>query len=350
MLKIILDCERMKYPHTGLFHFCHQLGLSLKELTINTETEITYYIPEKEKVRFGNESAVMVQNAMHKFLMPSLKGYQIWHSTFQGTNYFPASQKIKKVLTVHDLNFMYDENKSLNKKNRALRKLEQKIKMADAVVTISNFVLNDLKQHIAFDYTKAHVIYNGCNFSEYSQPKAPQHSPLSPFLYTIGTITEKKNFHVLPALLKTFDGLLIISGITQNEAYKEKIIKEARRHHVEDRLVFTGPITEGEKMWYMQHCEAFVFPSISEGFGLPVVEAMYLGTPVILSRYTSLPEIGGDAAFYFDSFEPEVIGGVLINCLSQNKRSILKTDLINRANQFNWKDASIQYLKLYNSL
>lgn len=350
MLKIILDCERMKYPHTGLYHFCHQLGISLKELSHNTQTEITFYTPEKEKEVFGKDADVIIQKSRHKFLLPSLKSFQIWHSTFQGTNYFPLSQKIRKVLTVHDLNFMYDENKSLDKKKRALRKLEDKINQADAVVAISNFVLNDLKQFIPFDYKKSHVIYNGCNFSESSISKAPQIKPDMPFLYTIGTITEKKNFHVLPALLKNFDGLLIISGITQNQTYKEKILQEARRHNVEDRLLFTGPVSEGEKMWYMQHCDAFLFPSLSEGFGLPVVEAMYLGTPVILSRLTSLPEIGGKDAYYFDDFEPAHMQNILENCLNVDSKLAIAEKMKNKASHFNWKNAADEYLSLYTKL
>lgn len=349
-MKIIFDCERMKYPHTGLYHFCHHLGNALKEEIQKENGEICFYVPETAKEDFGLNASVIIQKSIHKFWHPSTAGFQIWHSTFQGTNYFPTSKKIKKVLTVHDLNFLYNEKKSVQKKERELKKLQQKLDQADAIVAISNFVLNDMKAHLTFNHKKSSVIYNGCNFSDISKSQAPLITPTRPYLYTIGTITEKKNFHVLPALLKSFDGALIISGITQSNDYKQKIIDEAKKHGVQDRVLFTGSVSEEEKMWYMENCELFVFPSLAEGFGLPVVEAMYLGTPVLLSRHTSLPEIGGDVASYFDSFEPEEMGSTLKKVFSQ-RSSAEKTaeKLISQAKLFSWQQAANSYIHLYNS-
>ena len=346
--KIILDCERMKYPFTGLYSFCHHLGTALKKL--DDKKVLTFYLPNKEKDIFGVDSNVIIQHSLHKFLMPSLRGYEIWHSTFQGTSYFPSSRKIKKILTVHDLNFLYDENKSPQKKSKELKKLQNKINNSDAVVAISKFVLNDLKNHLRIEDAKSHVIYNGCNFDSSSMSVQPSFVPDVPFLYTIGTITAKKNFHVLPALLQTYEGVLVISGITQSEEYKEKIIQEARKYHAENRLIFTGPVTEEEKKWYMQNCEVFVFPSLAEGFGLPVVEAMYLGKPLLLSNRTSLPEIGGDLASYFEGFDPKEMQSALANCFKKNNEAQLSEKLKERAKLFDWKNSATLYLSLYNQI
>jgi glycosyltransferase involved in cell wall biosynthesis len=340
----------MKYPHTGLFHFCHHLGTALKQEVERLDGEICFYIPESARNQFGPNANVIIQKSLHKFMHPSMAGYQIWHSTYQGTNYFPRSKKIKKVITVHDLNFLYNDNKSVQKKERELEKLQRKLDQADAIVAISNFALNDMKAHLSFDHKKSTVIYNGCNFSENSKSQAPLIKPTRPFLYTIGTITEKKNFHVLPALLKTFDGVLIISGITQSSEYKQKIMDEAKKHGVQERVLFTGSVSEEEKMWYMENCELFVFPSLAEGFGLPVVEAMYLGTPVLLSRHTSLPEIGGDVANYFDSFEPEEMGSVLNLCFQRKQDSSHKLMLRERSLFFNWQNVSKEYYSIYKGI
>ena len=171
-----------------------------------------------------------------------------------------------------------------------------------------------------------------------------------PFLYTIGTIAEKKNFHVLPALLVHNNYLLIISGITQSQTYKDKIIATAKSFGVADRVVFTGAISEAEKYWYYQHCKAFVFPSLAEGFGLPVIEAMHFGKPVILSTHTSLPEVGGEHAYYFQNFEPASMQQTLLNSLAhyqqQNSQALIKV----WANTFTWQEAAIQYLNIYRSL
>lgn len=204
--------------------------------------------------------------------------------------------------------------------------------------------MDDLQKHLNISNIFSQVIYNGCNFDTNSVIDPPLILPHKPFLYTIGTITEKKNFHVLPALLQKFDGLLIISGITQNPLYRSKIFSEAQRFNVEDRILFTDEISEAEKFWYMQHCEAFVFPSLAEGFGLPVVEAMSLGTPVILSKATSLPEIGGDAAFYFDDFEPDNMQNVLERCMQfLHQKEKIKL----RAANFDWKISANQYFDVY---
>ena len=98
-----------------------------------------------------------------------------------------------------------------------------------------------------------------------------------------------------------------------------------------------------------ENCKAFVFPSLSEGFGLPVVEAMHFGKPVILSKLTSLPEIGGDEATYLDNFLPEEIANKIEisinNDTSENQESLRK-----RASLFSWEKAAEQYLEIYNTI
>jgi glycosyltransferase involved in cell wall biosynthesis len=185
---------------------------------------------------------------------------------------------------------------------------------------------------------------------EIKEPVAPLAAPQVPFFFTIGTITEKKNFHVLPALLAGTDGILIIAGITQSEAYKQKIIQEAVKHQVEKRVIFTGPITENDKQWYLKNCEAFVFPSLTEGFGLPVVEAMFFGKPIFLSTYTSLPEIGGSVAYYFGSFAKDDMQQTIQQGLLHYHSTGASESIKARALIFSWKEAALKYLEVYRSL
>jgi glycosyltransferase involved in cell wall biosynthesis len=175
---------------------------------------------------------------------------------------------------------MHNTNKTDKKKKKFLHEVEKKIKRASHVTFISSFTKEDVQQYIDLTNKPATVIYNGCNIEAINDLKEPLTAPQTPFLFTIGTITDKKNFHVLPVLLAGNDRLLIIAGITQSEAYKQLIIQEAIKYKVEKRVIFTGPITENDKQWYLKNCEAFVFPSLTEGFGLPVVEAMYFGKPI----------------------------------------------------------------------
>lgn len=348
--QILLDCERMKYAHTGLYYYCLYLAQSLEKVIDNDVESLNYYLPANAENILGNKNSQLKQNSLHKFLLPSLKRYDLWHSTYQGTNYFPFKQKIPVVLTIHDLNFMHDDKKSSEKKKKYLKQLESKIKRADCITTISRFTLHDLEQHIYIHNKPITVIYNGCNIREIETLQQPAILPATPFLFTIGTIVEKKNFHVLPALLADNNRQLIIAGITLSEAYKQKIIEEATKWKAADRVIFTGPVSENDKQWYLKNCEAFVFPSLAEGFGLPVVEAMYFGRPVVISNLSSLPEIGGDAAYYFTSFDPEEMNKVLNDSL-QNYHVTNPADKIRqRAKLFNWLQSAKQYLQVYRTL
>ncbi len=349
--QVVLDCERMKYHNTGLYHYCLQLGLAIKR-NLNKEKEtLKIYVRAPEAVDFGPGFSFIKQHHLHKFFMPFTKTADVWHCTYQGSNYFPFRKKLPVVLTIHDLNFLYDEHKSSSKQLKYLKKLGKKIKHAHHIVTISNFVLEDVKKHFDVKNKSCSVIYNGCNISDMVIEDLPEtQKPSAPFLYTIGTVIDKKNFHVLPPLLVNNKKLLFISGIIQSEKYKEKIIDIAKKHQVEDRVIFTGPVTENEKYWYMQNCEAFLFPSLAEGFGLPVIEAMYFGKPVILSTHTSLPEIGGNEAYYFKNFEPESMRQILEDSLEHYTATSAADKIKSRAAVFNWDKAANEYLAVYRKL
>lgn len=348
--QILLDCERMKYAHTGLYYYCLHLAQSLEKALDTDRETLYYYLPANAKGVLDEKKNYIKQHSLHKFLLPSIKRFDLWHSTYQGTNYFPFKRKISVVLTIHDLNFMHDPKKSAEKKKEYLKQLELKIKRADHITTISRFTLHDLEQYIDIRDKPVTVIYNGCNISEIGALQKPAVSPSAPFLFTIGTIVEKKNFHVLPALLANNNRQLIIAGITQNEAYKQQIIDEAKKWKAADRLIFTGPVNENDKQWYLKNCEAFVFPSLAEGFGLPVVEAMYFGKPVVISNLSSLPEIGGNAAYYFSGFDPMEMNKVLNDSLQNYYTTNPAEKIMQRAAMFNWSLSAQQYLQVYRTL
>ena len=346
---VLIDFERMKYPHTGLFHFCLHLGKNLSKYKKENQ-DLFFYLPKKLNGHFGNNVHYVNQHFFHKIFFPSQSKYKIWHAAQQGTEYFPFGAKCKKVLTIHDINFMYDVNKSDQKKATYLTDLTRKINESDVIVAISNFVMQDVLKHIFISPEKRRVVYNGCNIIELENIVAPYNAPTTQFLYSIGVIAEKKNFHVLPALLKNNELQLIISGIVENEQYKNRIIEEAKKYGVESRVIFTGPVSENDKQWYYKNCTAFVFPSLSEGFGLPVIEAMYFGKPAILSSTSSLPEVGGEYAYYFNNFEPEDMEKVLKESLLHYNTTHPSTLIKKWANSFSWEKAAKEYLEIYDSL
>jgi glycosyltransferase involved in cell wall biosynthesis len=165
-------------------------------------------------------------------------------------------------------------------------------------------------------------------------------------LFSIGQFHSRKNFHVLPSLLVGNDYELVIAGLN-DFAYKDKVIKVAKDFRVADRLKLIGPVNEGEKFWYYKNCLSFIFPSIGEGFGLPVLEAMYFGKPVFLSRFTSLPEVGGNVAYYFDNFDPACMKQIFDKGMQHYKCNHPQERIIERAKMFTWERAAGEYINVY---
>jgi glycosyltransferase involved in cell wall biosynthesis len=341
----------MKYPYTGLFAFCEQLSMALVRNQSLSKGEISFYVPEKQVGFAGNQIQYHIQQSWHKFFNPIHGKSDLWHGTYQGSRYFPSNNKIKKVLTIHDLNFLVEQKKSEAKQKKLLDKVKRQVEHADHITAISQFTLDFISRHIDLSHKPVDVIYNGCHIDlERDIPQKPGFiTDDKPFLFSIGTIAEKKNFHVLVPLLKGNDYKLIVAGIYQQSTYVEKIKEEAKKHGVSDRVILPSSVTTNEKWWLMKDCTAFVFPSIAEGFGIPVVEAMYFEKPLLLSTHTCLPEIGGDAAYYFDDFNPENMQQKLNETLHDFSISDeKKLKMRERKNLFNWNHSAVRYIEIYN--
>jgi glycosyltransferase involved in cell wall biosynthesis len=179
----------------------------------------------------------------------------------------------------------------------------------------------------------------------------PRFRPIRPFIFSLGTVLPKKNFHVLPGLLGggSNDYELVIAGILDPD-YEKIIRAEASRHGVQDRVHLVGPVSEEEKSWYFRNCRAFAFPSRAEGFGIPVVEAMYYGKPVFLSDQVSLPEIGGSEAYYFTDFDPAAMREVFNRGMTDYQTQGRAEQIRQRALRFNWDQAARDYLGIYRKL
>jgi glycosyltransferase involved in cell wall biosynthesis len=347
-MEVILDCERMKHPYTGLFEYCHQLGLALLHTKEEQDT-IDIYIQKQNQHYFPADINFFTQRSIHKFIFPRIDSkFDIWHATHQTSSYLPPkNRKIKRVLTIHDLNFFYEE-KSTAKKAQFLKMHQRNIDNADHIVAISEFTKNDVLNHLSVNKPIT-VIYNGCNVDVFPEYENPNYKPAKPFLFALGTINAKKNFHVLPSLLQNHDLELIIAG-NKDQSYIEKIIEEARKYHVEHQIKIVGGITKEDKYWYYKNCEAFLFPSKAEGFGIPVIEAMSFGKPVFLSMATCLPEIAGEYAYYFKNFDPEHMQQIFQLGMQDYKDRQPAQSIINHAKKYSWETSAKAYWQIYKSL
>ena len=337
----------MKHLNTGMYSFGDSLGKEIIRQNIEADAfDLSVYMARKQRAHFGPGVGHVNHRKFHKIFFPFRRKFDLVHFTDQCCR-LPA-QRVggRKILTIHDMNQVHEFKGDGKKIDAYLGKLKSRIDACDRIVTISNFVAANIAEHFPDTIGKLSVIYNGSEHFKAPQQHRPRHVPDAQFLFTIGMLCPKKNFHVLVPLLQNNHRQLLIAGIVTPD-YQQKILAEAKKFGVSERVIITGTISEDDKNWYYQHCEAFVFPSLAEGFGLPVIEAMGHGKPVFLSRLTSLPEIGGDAAYYFDHFEPEHMQGVFQNGMHHFATRDGVRAVLRNAGKYSWEQAAKSYLDLY---
>lgn len=349
MQQILFDCEKMRYANTGLFEFCKQFGHALLR-NKTADEKVIFYVPAKLRGFFGQQEQYITNRKLHRWFMPSFSQVNVWHTSFQSAHFRPSNKNTRHVLTIHDLNVIHERSLAPATIENVLKKIQRNIDRADHIVGISRFVLEDVKQHLDLRNKPASVIYNGNTLETYPDFDTPAYRPSRPFIFTIGSVEPKKNFHVLTPLLQDNDYELVIAGPVSDDAYRQKIHSIADQLGVADRVRVLGVVSNQERYWYYHHCLAFGFPSLAEGFGLPVLEAMSEGKPCFLSDKTSLPEVGGPLCYYFRDFEPAHMQQVFREGMQHFNNTQPIAAMREWAASFTFDQAAKNYLQIYRSL
>ncbi|MFC5412336.1 glycosyltransferase family 4 protein [Larkinella bovis] len=344
-MKIFIDTERLRDLNSGLGQFCRQLGQELVRQK-PPSAQLTFLVPDGQQGVFGPE--VNYQSAVwwRKWFNPGR--YDVWHCTHQDSAFWPASGRTRTVLTIHDLNFLERPDYSAAKKAQKLATLQRRVNRASAVATISDYTASVVRQHLKRPDIPLSVIHNGNSVHPAIalSPEIPK-----PYFLFVGVIHPKKNLHTLLPLLEAFPEWNLVLAGPDSHPYAAHLRQQAGQLGISERLIMTGIVDEATKNGLYQQCDAFLFPSISEGFGLPVVEAMSWGKPVFISNLTSLPEIGGRDAYYFESFEPEQMAETVFAGLNDFRANPFRADrLRQQAARFSWEQAARQYWALYTGL
>lgn len=342
--KVLVTFDSMKDNNCGYFYFGVGLGNALINNNRNS-FDLTFYLHIRTVYRFHNKVKLLFLSKFHKLFFPSRNKFDVVHLSDQTCRLRPGKVNAKKIMTIHDMNKVHLKFSKPHRIEVYLKELRALIAQVDKVVAISEFVANDVKHYFPEATNKVSVIYNGADKLTVPTGHKPAKVPSQPFLFTIGLLSVQKGFHLLPALLYNNDYELVISGI--ETPHKQTIINEAEKYGCLDRVHITGPIADADKAWYYQNCSAFVFPSRAEGFGLPVIEAMHFGKPVFLARKTSLPEVGGDVAYYFENFEPEHMQEVFNNGMHDFNTRKPVDSIVKQAEKFSWDNSASQYCALY---
>ena len=267
------------------------------------------------------------------------------HALHRNFYHIPNHDKKPFVLTIHDMHLLNDKPK---RKKHAILRLQKSVLRAKAIGFISQYARQIAAQYVDFGDAQQHIIYNGVNKPK--NPKRPSwfEDNMRPFLLSVAQIAPHKNYHILPAALNHIPDLRLIIAGRKKKFYAPKIEEAANRENVAARVLMPGAVDEAEKTWLLQHCDGFVFPSLREGFGMPVVEALHFGKPVFCFHNTALPEACGQHAFYWKNEEPKEMADLIRDNISSNESVIAARQ--QWAAGFSWDKNANAYLDIYRQL
>lgn len=314
------------------------------------DIHFVFILPERHCGEFGDHIDYIATEHFKQEAKPYKDIADLWHLTDQYSRNRLFGKKSIQLLTVHDLNFLHEKHGIHLWKHKIL--FPMFVKRSDAVTVISHYVKNDVQEHIRGLKCEPKVIYNGINDIE----KNPQQKPSfitnenEKFMFTLGQVRRKKNFHVLVPMMKYLPNFkLYICGEHRWDYYNDIIAQID--DSIRDRIILPGKLTDTEKNWMYAHACAFLFPSMLEGFGIPVLEAMRFGTKVFSSRYSSLPEVCSIHASYWDNYEPEAMAEVVKKGLegwSRDGQTAQEAAAYSRS--FNYERYTKEYVALYRQL
>lgn len=267
----------------------------------------------------------------------------------------PVISDCRTILTIHDaVHWKYPKTLSKGSRYYYRHLFPQAIERAAKIITVSNSTKNDLIGFFPKAKVKIRVIYEAVDSAFFAKKryKSCYEFGMRKYILTVGSIEPRKNLDVL---LKAFH------IVQQQNGADFKLVIVGRRawlkkfhvpEEIKEAVIFTGYIPSKEDLAYIyQNAFLFVLPSIYEGFGLPVLEAMSAGTPVLCSNTSSLPEVAGDAAEYAGPNKPEEFSEKIlkiINNESLRKQMVLKG--YQRVRLFSWKNAAEETLSVYNEV
>lgn len=269
---------------------------------------------------------------------------------FFGANYFLprllGAVARRRVITIHDLTYKrFPELLQKETLDNLEALMPREIATADAIICVSESTRRDLLAYYQADASRVHAIHSGLATPPSPEPVAglPQR-----YILFVSTIEPRKNLPVLLDAFESlraegsFDGELVVVGKIgwKAEAVARRLRAAGIRH-----LDYLRP---EQLTTVYQGAEVFVFPSIYEGFGFPLLEAMAHGIPTIAARSSSLPEIGGDATLYFDPGSAEELAAQLRRVVSDEElRAQLAFRGRGRAAQFQWERTAEETLEVF---
>ena len=268
-----------------------------------------------------------------------------------------TNKPIKKIVTIHDLIFLrFPQYYSFFDRKMHLWKFRKAAEQADLIIAISEQTKRDIIKFLKVPESKIRVVYQGCHesFKEIQSPeflnsvkgkfKLPEK-----FILNVGTIEERKNLlNIVKAVNGTEIPLVVIGKKTK---YFNKVERFITKNKLQNQIVFLENVSMEELAAIYKLAGIFVYPSFFEGFGIPVIEALFSGTAVITSNTSCLPEAGGNASVYIDPHNSADLKSKIIflwNNEAERKRRAEKG--LKYVQKFKDKNIADELMRVYNEV
>lgn len=354
-MKIVIAAWHLKNPNVGLGRYARELIDALGRVDRTNQYEILLPCAEhpftaQPNMRYRVVRFPLFRRRVWEQVAPLLVGpYDVLHFPYDSC---VAWKRGKFVTTIHDVKpLLFPELRAHTNMNRRIEQwvVGDRWKTIDHVITISEHSRQDLLRHVPLRSDQVTVTPLGLDAERFRPGDGCREG--RPYVFCVAGSDPTKNvgclveaFAKLPETLRGRFDLLLAGDVCKRVDIRTAI----DRLGIGAQTKLVGVVSDAELVAYYQQATVFVFPSLYEGFGLPVLEAMGCGCPVICSNASSLPEVAGDAALLIDPRQSEQLAGELARLLeSQSLQATLRGRGLARAKEFAWDRTARQTMAAY---
>ena len=347
------DAKRIVRNNTGLGNYCRTLINDMIRCN-DSNMKLLLYTPDKGRDVLRNQ---IIESDNSKFIFPKKKLGKIYKSLWRTKNIVKQLQEdkvqiyhglsgelplglrnsgIKSVVTIHDLIFLrHPEYYHWFDRKMYTWKFHQTIKQADRIIAVSERTKRDILEFGKIDPEKISVIYQSCNPKFTNMPTEGEMEATSKkydlpkrYLLCVGTIEERKNLMLAVRSLSLLPEDIHLVAVGKKTKYADKVMETADKTGVSHRLHLLSGVSDDELNVIYKKAEVFVYPSRYEGFGIPIIEAIFCGLPVVASTGSCLEEAGGPDCLYVNPDDTEGMAAAIMQLLNneeERKRRIISS-------------------------
>ena len=358
-MKIVISAWHLKNRNVGIGRYTYHLIEHLARVDRTNQYEIlipteTHDFQPSPNIRYRVIRLPIFKRRVWEQLAPLVvRNYDLLHFPYDSCI---GMKRGKFVVTIHDAKpFLFPSEASRRSWKQSLKDMiaPHPLQKIDHVVTVSECSRRDLIERMGFSDDRITVIYQGVDLERFSPSSSSQVARFDfmPYVLCVAGADPTKNvkslieaFSKLPPEIRNHHHLVLVGDVQKNKELQQVVEK----HGIPERTVFTGVVSDAQLAEFYQYASVFVFPSLYEGFGLPVLEAMACGCPVISSNTSSLPEVVGDAGILVNPRSLEELIGAMTNVLTDSGLvATLRKRGREQAEKFSWDHTARATADLY---